>query len=153
MVKTSDALSPAIAGEADRPMMATTAAGHDVQHVITTVELAQMLADRNIDLRVRARACLWKGFPCVGTSGAVLAKHFVPWRTSKCSCCSAQELPEDEFDAPLGLGTGGGQLFGTTGGVMEAALRTVVELISGQPMGRVLFEVRSAQCFSTRPIP
>ena len=31
-------------------------------------------------------------------------------------------------------------LFGTTGGVMEAALRTVYELVSGQPMGRVVFE-------------
>jgi hypothetical protein len=31
-------------------------------------------------------------------------------------------------------------LFGTTGGVMEAALRTVYELVSGQPMGRLVFE-------------
>ncbi|MFS8639259.1 MAG: [FeFe] hydrogenase, group A [Symbiobacteriaceae bacterium] len=33
-------------------------------------------------------------------------------------------LPEEEFDAPLGIGTGAGTIFGTTGGVMEAALRT-----------------------------
>jgi len=34
------------------------------------------------------------------------------------------ELPEEEFDNPLGIGTGAGTIFGTTGGVMEAALRT-----------------------------
>ncbi|WP_374712559.1 NADH-dependent [FeFe] hydrogenase, group A6 [Symbiobacterium terraclitae] len=33
-------------------------------------------------------------------------------------------LPEEEFDNPLGIGTGAGTIFGTTGGVMEAALRT-----------------------------
>lgn len=40
----------------------------------------------------------------------------------------------------MGVGSGGGVLFGTTGGVMEAALRTVYELVSGQPMGRIVFE-------------
>ncbi len=37
------------------------------------------------------------------------------------------ELPESDWDQPLGLGSGAGVLFGTTGGVMEAALRTVRE--------------------------
>lgn len=35
------------------------------------------------------------------------------------------ELPDSPFDQPLGMGSGAGMLFGTTGGVMEAALRTV----------------------------
>jgi len=56
-----------------------------------------------------------------------------------------QNLPEEAFDAPLGTGSGGAQLFGTTGGVMEAALRVVYELVTGQPMGRIVFEV----CFHT----
>jgi hypothetical protein len=34
-------------------------------------------------------------------------------------------LPEAQWDQPLGAGSGAGVLFGTTGGVMEAALRTV----------------------------
>ena len=33
-------------------------------------------------------------------------------------------LPEEEFDSPLGEGSGAGVIFGATGGVMEAALRT-----------------------------
>jgi hypothetical protein len=40
------------------------------------------------------------------------------------------ELEESAFDNPVGEGSGGGLLFGTTGGVMEAALRTVYELVS-----------------------
>ena len=51
-----------------------------------------------------------------------------------------KELPETEYDNPLGTGSGGGVLFGTTGGVMEAALRTVYELVSGAPMERINFE-------------
>jgi iron only hydrogenase large subunit-like protein len=40
------------------------------------------------------------------------------------------ELEESPFDNPIGEGSGGGVLFGTTGGVMEAALRTVYEVVS-----------------------
>ena len=42
-----------------------------------------------------------------------------------------RNLPEGEFDSPLGLSTGAADIFGTTGGVMEAALRTVYELVTG----------------------
>ncbi len=44
--------------------------------------------------------------------------------------CAA--LPETEFDNPLGLSTGAGTIFGRTGGVMEAALRSAVYLITGE---------------------
>ena len=40
-------------------------------------------------------------------------------------------LPKSDFDAPFGTATGSGVIFGATGGVMEAALRTVVELVCG----------------------
>ncbi len=40
-------------------------------------------------------------------------------------------LKEDSFDDPLGVSTGAGTIFGATGGVMEAALRTVYEVITG----------------------
>ncbi len=43
-------------------------------------------------------------------------------------------LPEEEFDDPLGVGTGAGVIFGTTGGVMEAALRTVYEVVTGREL-------------------
>ena len=41
-------------------------------------------------------------------------------------------LEESEFDAPLGTASGAGHIFGTTGGVMEAALRTAYNLVTGQ---------------------
>ena len=43
-----------------------------------------------------------------------------------------ESLPEGRFDAPLGLSSGAADIFGLTGGVMEAALRTVYELVTGR---------------------
>lgn len=48
-------------------------------------------------------------------------------------------LPEEEFDAPLGLSTGAATIFGATGGVMEAALRTAVETLTGEALEHVDF--------------
>jgi len=48
-------------------------------------------------------------------------------------------LPKSEFDAPFGTATGSGVIFGATGGVMEAALRTVIELVAGVKVEK-LFE-------------
>lgn len=47
-------------------------------------------------------------------------------------------LPESEFDSPLG--TGAGAIFGATGGVMEAALRTAYELYTGKTLPRLEFD-------------
>ncbi|MBR4030103.1 MAG: [Clostridia bacterium] len=44
------------------------------------------------------------------------------------------ELPDEEFDSPFGEATGAGVIFGATGGVMEAAIRTVYELLEGKPL-------------------
>ena len=41
-------------------------------------------------------------------------------------------LPEEEFDQPLGTASGAGVIFGATGGVMEAALRTASWLVTGK---------------------
>ncbi len=41
-------------------------------------------------------------------------------------------LPDEEFEDPFGAATGAGVIFGATGGVMEAALRTVAEILSGK---------------------
>ena len=43
-------------------------------------------------------------------------------------------LPDEEFDAPFGEATGAGVIFGATGGVMEAAIRTVYEILEGKPL-------------------
>ncbi|MFQ3549549.1 MAG: NADH-dependent [FeFe] hydrogenase, group A6 [Armatimonadota bacterium] len=46
-------------------------------------------------------------------------------------------LPESEYDDPLGVSTGAAVIFGNTGGVMEAALRTAYELITGKALDDV----------------
>ncbi len=67
----------------------------DVDYVLTTRELAQMIKEAGIDFT---------------------------------------KLPDEEFDNPLGESTGAAVIFGATGGVMEAALRTVYDLLSGQDL-------------------
>lgn len=48
-------------------------------------------------------------------------------------------LEEDQFDNPFGIGTGAGAIFGATGGVMEAALRTAYEVITGKGLPSLNF--------------
>jgi NADP-reducing hydrogenase subunit HndD len=48
-------------------------------------------------------------------------------------------LPDEKFDSPLGESTGAAVIFGATGGVMEAALRTVAEVLEGKELEKVEF--------------
>ena len=50
------------------------------------------------------------------------------------------QLPETDFDSPLGTASGAGAIFGTTGGVMEAALRTVCDKLTGKTLERLDFQ-------------
>ena len=49
-------------------------------------------------------------------------------------------LEDSEFDDPMGEATGAAAIFGTTGGVMEAALRTVSEKLTGNVFGKLEYE-------------
>ena len=49
------------------------------------------------------------------------------------------DLPSEGFDNPLGESTGAGVIFGTTGGVIEAACRTAYEIYTGKPLERLEF--------------
>lgn len=51
-----------------------------------------------------------------------------------------KELPDSEFDDPLGESTGAAVIFGSTGGVIEAAVRTAYELHTGKPLPKIDFE-------------
>jgi iron-only hydrogenase group A len=73
---------------------------------------------------------------------AVLTTRELIWMI-KCYGIDFQQLPDGEFDAPLGISTGAGDIFGTTGGVMEATLRTAAEKLTGRPTEKLDFtEVR-----------
>ena len=57
-----------------------------------------------------------------------------------------KHLPDEEFDIPFGESTGAATIFGATGGVMEAALRTAVETLTGETLPSVDFkEVRGME--------
>jgi len=86
--------------ECERPEMRDSGL-QDVDHVLTTRELGQMLREAGIDLA---------------------------------------RLPEGHYDDPLGESTGAAVIFGATGGVMEAALRTAYEVITGKELGQLDFE-------------
>ena len=91
----SVALMPCVAKkyEANRPEM--TSSGHkDVDYVLTTREMAQMIKEAGLHL---------------------------------------PELEKTKFDDPFG-DSGSGLIFGATGGVMESALRTAYELVTGRPV-------------------
>ena len=53
-------------------------------------------------------------------------------RLIKAQGIEAAGLPEEEFDSPLGTGSGAAVIFGATGGVMEAALRTAYFVLEGK---------------------
>jgi len=55
-------------------------------------------------------------------------------------------LKDEKFDDPLGMSTGAGVIFGATGGVMEAALRTVAEIVEGRELDKFDYnEVRGLE--------
>ena len=51
-----------------------------------------------------------------------------------------EKLEDSEFDAPMGEATGAGAIFGTTGGVMEAALRTAQDTLTGKDLEKIEFK-------------
>ena len=53
------------------------------------------------------------------------------------------ELPDEDFDPIMAIGSGAGTIFGATGGVMEAALRTVADVLTGEDLKQIDYtEVR-----------
>jgi NADP-reducing hydrogenase subunit HndD len=76
---------------------------------------------------------------------AVLTTRELIWMI-KCYGIDFAALADGEFDAPLGIASGAGDIFGTTGGVMEATLRAASELVTGKPADRLDFtEVRAVE--------
>ena len=92
--------------EAKRPEMSNNGL-MDVDHVITTRELAKMIKAAGIDFNA---------------------------------------LPDEDFDKLMGESTGAAVIFGVTGGVMEAALRTAYELLTGSELASLdLHDVRGME--------
>lgn len=50
------------------------------------------------------------------------------------------QMPDEQFDPALGIASGASHIFGVTGGVMEAALRTAAEALTGEPLSNPVFQ-------------
>jgi iron-only hydrogenase group A len=83
----------------------------------------------------RPELCYESGNPY---TDAVLTTRELVWMI-KAYGIDFMQLNEEEFDNPLGSSTGAADIFGTTGGVMEAALRTAAEKITGKPLDDLNF--------------
>jgi len=70
---------------------------------------------------------------------AVVTTRELAWMV-KCYGIDFYNLEDSDFDKPLGISTGAGDIFGTTGGVMEATLRTASEWLTGHPAEKLEFE-------------
>ena len=89
--------------------------------------------------------CTWDGMDSAGTGrdvDYVLTTRELA-RMIRAEAIDPSVVPESEYDSPLGEYTGAGVIFGATGGVMEAALRTAFKLVTGKNPGVDVFhEVR-----------
>jgi NADH-quinone oxidoreductase subunit G/NADP-reducing hydrogenase subunit HndD len=91
--------------------------------------------------------CLAKKYECEREEFSVNGNPDVDYSIStrelarliKRSNIDFKSLPDTEFDTPMGESSGAGAIFGATGGVMEAALRTVYEVYTGKTLPRLEF--------------
>ncbi len=92
--------------------------------------------------------CLAKKYECEREEFSVNGNPDVDYSIStrelarliKRSNIDFKSLPDTEFDTPMGESSGAGAIFGATGGVMEAALRTVYEVYTGKTLPRLDFQ-------------
>jgi iron only hydrogenase large subunit-like protein len=94
--------------------------------------------------------------PCTAKKfEAARPEHSAPWGTpytdavlttreliwfAKCLGVDFRGLPDGAFDSPLGVASGAAAIFGATGGVMEAALRTAYKTVTGTSCPNLDFE-------------
>ena len=124
-----------------------------MQGTITKTYFAQLLGvDPSKIFLVSVMPCVAKKHECdipvINDSGAVKDIDIVLTTRElvqriRANHIDVKNMPEDAFDSPLGKGTGAAVIFGATGGVMEAALRSCYYLVTGaNPDPDAFYEVR-----------
>jgi NADP-reducing hydrogenase subunit HndD len=107
----------------------------------------QLGIDREKMVVVSVMPCLAKKYEAARPEFAVQGNRDVDivlstrelGRLIKTSNIDFEALPDADFDRPLGESTGAGVIFGATGGVLEAALRTAYELSTGETLPKLDF--------------
>ena len=136
-VRFLKARHPEMAGQ-----LSTAKSPHQMQGAITKTYFAEKMGiDPDKIFNISIMPCVAKkheaDIPNINDAGhgkdvdMVLTTREVV-RMIRADHLDVKNLPESEFDTPLGTGTGAAVIFGATGGVMEAALRTAVELVTGE---------------------
>lgn len=107
----------------------------------------KMGIDRNDLVVVSVMPCLAKKYECQREEFTVDGNPDVDYSISTRELASLikeanidfASLPDEDFDSPLGESTGAAVIFGATGGVIEAAVRTAYELFTGKKLNRIDF--------------
>ncbi len=122
---------------------------HEMLGAIAKTYLAEKL---NIDPKklvvVSVMPCLAKKYEAARPELAVEEMRYVDYvistrelaRMIKEAGISFNMLPDEDFDEMMGKSTGAGVIFGTTGGVIEAALRTAAEWLTGEKLKKIEFD-------------
>jgi NADP-reducing hydrogenase subunit HndD len=103
---------------------------------------------RNDLVVVSIMPCLAKKYECQRNEFKVNGNPDVDYSIStrelaafiKLANIDFMDLPDEDFDDPLGESSGAGVIFGNTGGVIEAACRTAYELYTGKKLEKIEFE-------------
>lgn len=104
--------------------------------------------NRNDLVVVSIMPCLAKKYECQRNEFKVNGNPDVDYSIStrelaafiKLANIDFMDLPDEDFDDPLGESSGAGVIFGNTGGVIEAACRTAYELYTGKKLKKIEFE-------------
>jgi iron-only hydrogenase group A len=125
------------------PNLSTCKSPQQMFGAIAKTYYAQKLGKRPEDIFVvSVMPCTAKKFECqrpeMDSSGArdvdVVLTTRELGKMIRAAGIDFSSLPDEEMDAPLGLSSGAADIFANTGGVMEAALRTVYEVVTGRPL-------------------
>jgi NADH-quinone oxidoreductase subunit G/NADP-reducing hydrogenase subunit HndD len=133
------------------PHLSTCKSPHEMEGAIIKSYYAKIMGIEPEKIRVvSVMPCVAKKFeaqrPELGgefpdVDAVITTREFI--RMLKIAGIDFTKLPETEFDNPLGESTGAGAIFGASGGVMEAALRTAYWMITGVDLENLDFiEVR-----------
>ena len=124
------------------PQLSTAKSPHQMQATVTKTYLAEKLGvEPERICNISIMPCIAKkaeaAIPSINDSGCgrdvdvvLTTREFV--RMLRADHLDVGSLPEIEFDAPFGTASGAGVIFGATGGVMEAALRSCAYLATGK---------------------
>ncbi len=127
------------------PHMSTCKSPHEMLGMLTKTYWAKKVGIKPKDIVVVSiMPCTAKKYESVRPEMASSVDYVLTTRELgrmiKMNKVDFAKLPDESFDPALGVSTGAGAVFGASGGVMEAALRTAYEFAEGKPVAKLEFD-------------